>query len=158
MEIIAFTDGSSRGNPGPGGYGVVLIAPDKNYKKEFSKGYKFTTNNRMELMGAIIALEKIKKLKQRITIYSDSKYVCDAVNKKWLFRWEKNNFSGKKNQDLWKRFLVSYRLHIVQFIWVKGHSGNQWNELADQLATKAADGESLKTDAMFEAEYKKPDI
>lgn len=155
MEIIAYTDGSSRGNPGRGGYGTVLLVPEKKYKKEFSQGYRLTTNNRMELMGAIIAMEKLKVLKADITIYTDSKYICDAINKRWVFGWEKKNFAGKKNQDLWRRFLKVYRQHSVKLVWVKGHAGNVWNELADKLATEAADGEKLRIDAIFESEHNK---
>ena len=155
MQIIAYTDGSSRGNPGRGGYGVVLLVPEKKYKKEFSQGYRMTTNNRMELMGTIIAMEKLKVLKADITIYTDSKYICDAVNKRWVFGWEKKNFTGKKNEDLWRRFLKVYRQHSVKLVWVKGHAGNVWNELADKLATEAADSDKLKIDSVFENEYKR---
>ncbi|MCK0205485.1 ribonuclease HI [Ornithobacterium rhinotracheale] len=149
MQIYAFTDGSSRGNPGRGGFGVVLIAPELKLKKEFSMGFRNTTNNRMELLAAITALEKLKG-KQDIVIVTDSKYVCDAVNKRWVFNWEKKNFSGKKNPDLWMRFLRNYRKHNVKLEWIKGHAGHKWNERADQLATEAADGENLKIDMGFE--------
>lgn len=155
MQIIAYTDGSSRGNPGRGGYGVVLLVPEKKYKKEFSQGYRLTTNNRMELMGTIIAMEKLKVLKADITIYTDSKYICDSVNKRWVFGWEKKNFAGKKNEDLWRRFLKVYRQHSVKLVWVKGHAGNVWNELADKLATEAADSDKLKIDSVFENENKR---
>lgn len=154
MQVIAYTDGASRGNPGRGGYGVVLLAPEIKLKKEFSMGFKKTTNNRMELLAAIIALEKLKD-KQNITIVTDSKYVCDAVNKKWVFNWEKKQFFGKKNPDLWMRFLRNYRKHTVVLKWVKGHAGHQWNELADKLATEAADGTDLKIDLGFERSIKK---
>lgn len=139
MNIIAYTDGSSRGNPGPGGLGVVMTIPDKNYKKEFSQGFRKTTNNRMELLAVIIALEKLRKPQQNISFYTDSRYVCDAVNKRWVFGWEKKGFNGKKNPDLWQRFLRNYRKHTVQFFWVKGHAGHPGNERADFLATQAAD-------------------
>ena len=155
MQIIAYTDGSSRGNPGRGGYGVVLLVPEKKYKKEFAQGYRLTTNNRMELMGTIIAMEKLKVLKADITIYTDSKYICDSVNKRWVFGWEKKNFKGKKNEDLWRRFLKVYRQHSVKLVWVKGHAGNVWNELADKLATEAADSDKLKIDSVFENENKR---
>lgn len=148
MQIFAYTDGASRGNPGRGGYGVVLIAPEIKLKKEFSMGFEQTTNNRMELLAAIVALEKLKG-KQDITIITDSKYVCDAVNKKWVFSWEKKGFSGKKNPDLWVRFLRNYRKHNVILQWIKGHAGHQWNEVADALATRAADGNQLKKDLGF---------
>lgn len=157
MQIFAYTDGSSRGNPGRGGYGVVLLAPEIKLKKEFSMGFKKTTNNRMELLAAIVALEKLKN-KQDIVIITDSKYVCDAVNKKWVFSWEKKQFSGKKNPDLWMRFLRNYRKHNVTLSWVKGHAGHQWNELADKLATEAADGKNLKVDLGFERSIKKDSL
>lgn len=159
MKIIAYTDGAARGNPGPGGYGAVLLVPEKKYKKEFSQGYRMTTNNRMELMAAIVALEKLKVLHTEITIFTDSKYLCDAVNKKWVFNWEKKQFSGKKNQDLWMRFLRVYRQHSVTLTWVKGHAGDVWNELADKLATKAADNkENHKIDSVFENLQKKDEL
>src|SRR5690606_19671887 len=113
MAIIAYTDGSSLGNPGPGGYGAILMDTDKMVKKEISQGYRMTTNNRMELMAVIVALEKLKKPKTEIRIYTDSKYVCDAVEKKWVFGWEKKGFKGKKNPDLWQKFLVQFRKHQV---------------------------------------------
>lgn len=153
MQIIAYTDGSSRGNPGRGGYGVVLLAPEIKLKKEFSMGFRRTTNNRMELLAATVALEKLKD-RQNITIVTDSKYVCDAVTKRWVFNWEKKQFSGKKNPDLWIRFLRNYRKHNVAFQWVKGHAGHHWNELADKLATEAADGKDLKIDLGFERSEK----
>ncbi len=158
MRIEAYTDGSSRGNPGKGGYGVVLLVPEKGYKKEFSQGYRLTTNNRMELMAAIIALEKLKKPKQNITIFTDSKYVCDSVNKKWVFNWEKKCFEGKKNADLWIRFLKIYRKQNVKLQWVKGHAGNTWNERADALAVKAAESDTLKIDSVFENEHRRNDL
>ena len=155
MAIIAYTDGSSLGNPGPGGYGTILLETEHKIKKEFSQGYRLTTNNRMELTAVIIALEKLKKLKSEITIYTDSKYVCDAVEKKWVFGWEKKAFKGKKNEDLWRRFLVLYRLHKVSFQWVKGHAGNEFNERADVLAVAAANSSNLLVDAGFEQQTSK---
>lgn len=150
MKIFAYTDGSSQGNPGRGGYGVVLIAPEKRVKKEFSMGFRKTTNNRMELLAAIVALEKLKAPQQDITIFTDSKYVCNAVNKRWVFNWEKTGYKSKKNPDLWQRFLRNFRKHQVKMEWVKGHAGYHWNELADQLATQAADAEDLKIDLGYE--------
>ncbi len=150
MAIIAYTDGSSLGNPGPGGYGTILMDTDKMVKKEISQGYRMTTNNRMELMAVIVALEKLKKPKTEITIYSDSKYVCDAVEKKWVFGWEKKAFKDKKNEDLWRKFLIQYRKHIVSFQWVKGHAGNEFNERADQIAVAAANSSQLLIDEGFE--------
>lgn len=157
MAIIAYTDGSSLGNPGPGGYGTILLETEQKIKKEFSQGYRLTTNNRMELMAVIIALEKLKKLNSEITIYTDSKYVCDAVEKKWLFGWEKKAFKGKKNEDLWRRFLVLYRLHKVSFQWVKGHAGNEFNERADVLAVAAANSSKFLVDGGFEQQLNKND-
>lgn len=148
MSIIIYTDGSARGNPGNGGYGVVLISGE--YRKELSQGYKKTTNNRMELLAVIVALEKIKQQPSDATVFSDSKYVVDAVGKKWVFNWEKNNFKKKKNPDLWIRFLKSYRKHSVRFVWVKGHSNINENERCDQLAVAAAESENLKKDVWYE--------
>ena len=154
MAIIAYTDGSSLGNPGPGGYGAILMDTEKMIKKEISQGYRMTTNNRMELMAVIAALEKLKKPKTEITIYTDSKYVCDAVDKKWIFGWEKKAFKGKKNPDLWQKFLVQFRKHQVSFKWVKGHAGNEFNERADQLAVAAANSTKLWIDQGFENSLK----
>lgn len=154
MAIIAYTDGSSLGNPGPGGYGAILMDTEKMVKKEISQGYRMTTNNRMELMAVIAALEKLKKPKTEITIYTDSKYVCDAVDKKWIFGWEKKAFKGKKNPDLWQKFLVQFRKHQVSFKWVKGHAGNEFNERADQLAVAAANSTKLWIDQGFENSLK----
>lgn len=148
MKIIAYTDGSSRGNPGPGGYGLVLMAGQ--HYKEISEGYRITTNNRMELLSVIVALETLKKPGSEITIYSDSKYVVDAIEKKWVFGWQKKNYKGKKNRDLWERFLKIYPKHKVNFIWVKGHAGNPMNEKADELAVEAALGSDLKVDSWYE--------
>lgn len=150
MAIIAYTDGSSLGNPGPGGYGIILLETEKKIKKEFSQGYRLTTNNRMELMAVIVALEKLKKLQTEITIYTDSKYVCDSVEKKWVLDWEKKGFKGKKNADLWRKFLILYRRHKVSFQWVKGHSTNEFNNRADELAVAAANSSDLAIDTEFE--------
>lgn len=150
MAIIAYTDGSSLGNPGPGGYGAILLETEKMLKKEFSQGYRLTTNNRMELMAVIVTLEKLKKPKTEITIYTDSKYVCDAVEKKWVLGWEKKGFKDKKNSDLWRKFLIQYRKHKVRLQWVKGHAGNEFNERADQIAVAAANSSDLQIDNGFE--------
>ncbi len=150
MAIIAYTDGSSLGNPGPGGYGTILLETEKKVKKEFSQGYRLTTNNRMELMAVIVALEKLRKPFTEITIYTDSKYVCDAVDKKWVFGWEKKGFKGKKNEDLWRKFLIQYRKQKVSFQWVKGHTGNEFNERADQIAVAAANSDNHLIDEGFE--------
>ena len=149
-DIIIYTDGSSRGNPGPGGYGIVMIQPKSNYIKEFSCGFKKTTNNRMELLAVIVALEKIKAEDQKVNIYTDSKYVSDAVEKKWLFNWEKKDFKSKKNPDLWKRFLKIFKKHNVSFFWVKGHSNNLYNERCDRLAVEASKNNDLYEDLGYE--------
>jgi ribonuclease HI len=148
MSIIIYTDGSAKGNPGNGGYGIVMMSG--SYRKELKQGFKLTTNNRMELLAVIIALESVKKENSEITIYSDSKYVIDSVEKKWVFGWEKKNFNKKKNPDLWIRFLKIYRMQKVSFIWVKGHANNKENERCDFLAVEAADGQSLLTDQWYE--------
>lgn len=147
-ELIIYTDGSSRGNPGPGGYGAVLHWG--NTIKEISQGYKRTTNNRMELMAAIAALEVLKRENLDITIYSDSAYVVNAVEKGWLFSWAKKGYKDKKNPDLWARFLTLYKKHRIRFVWVKGHADNKWNNRCDILATSAADGRNLIEDTGFE--------
>ena len=146
--ITIYTDGSSRGNPGPGGYGVVLICPP--YRKELSAGYRRTTNNRMELLGVIVALEALKFEGSDVTIYSDSKYVVDAVSKGWVYGWERKGFAGKKNPDLWARFLRVFRRHKVRFVWVKGHADNVENERCDRLAVAAAEGANLLDDFGYE--------
>ena len=148
MKITLYTDGAAKGNPGPGGYGVVLMA-GKHYK-EISEGFVKTTNNRMELLAVIIGLEALKNKGMNVRGFSDSKYVVDAVEKKWLLGWEKKGFKGKKNPDLWKRFLVIYRKHQVSFTWVKGHAGNLYNEKCDQLAVLAAESNELKIDKGYE--------
>ena len=141
--ITIYTDGSSIGNPGPGGYGIVMLVEGEDYKKEFSQGFKLTTNNRMELLAVIIALEKIKIKNSNVTIFTDSKYVSDAVEKGWVFDWEKKNFKKKLNSDLWKIFIPLYKKFKVKFKWVKGHSGNIENERCDELANKAQEKELL---------------
>lgn len=148
MKVIIHTDGASRGNPGPGGYGIVLQA-GRHYK-EVSEGFRKTTNNRMELLSVIIGLEMLKKPDMQVVIYSDSRYVVDAVTKGWVFGWQKKGFKGKKNPDLWKRFLKIYPRHNVQFKWVRGHAGNPLNERCDQLAVEAAQGDNLKVDEAYE--------
>jgi len=149
-DIIVYTDGSSRGNPGPGGYGIVMQKFGTDYLKEFSEGFKKTTNNRMELLAVIVALEKIKKEKQHVHIYTDSKYVSESVEKKWVDSWEKKGFKNKKNPDLWIRFLKIYRKHKVQFFWVKGHNNNPTNERCDFLAVQASKNKDLNTDTYYE--------
>ena len=148
-DIIMYTDGSSRGNPGPGGYGVVLMSG--SLKKELSCGYRLTTNNRMELMGVIAGLEALKKTGMNVTIYTDSQYIVKAVKEGWLNKWLATNFAkGKKNKDLWVRFYDLYRQHQVKFVWVKGHADNEYNNRCDLLATSAADGKNLLKDEGYE--------
>lgn len=143
-----YTDGAAKGNPGPGGYGVVLMSG--GHTKELSQGYVKTTNNRMELLSVIVGLETLKGTGHDVFVFSDSKYVVDAINQKWLFGWVKKNFKGKKNVDLWKRFLQIYPKHKVRFEWVKGHDGNQYNERCDRLAVKAAESNNLLVDHGYE--------
>ncbi|TXC85402.1 ribonuclease HI [Luteibaculum oceani] len=147
-QVIAYTDGASRGNPGPGGYGAVLISG--NNRKELSEGFIKTTNNRMELLSVIKVLEILKYPGTLVTIYSDSKYVVDAVEKGWVFGWEKKSFAKKANPDLWKRFLAAYRKHKVKLVWVKGHAGIKENERCDFLATDAALNRATSKDHGFE--------
>lgn len=150
--ISIYTDGSSKGNPGPGGFAVVLIAG--HHRKEISDGFRLTTNNRMELMSVCVGLETLKNEGEQVTIYSDSKYVVDSVEKKWVFGWEKKYFHDKKNPDLWIRFLRAYRKHQVKFVWVKGHATNKENNRCDELAVIAASGSNLKVDLEYEKIYK----
>jgi ribonuclease HI len=146
--ITIYTDGSSLGNPGPGGYGVVMLSG--KHRKELSEGFRLTTNNRMELLSVIVALESLKNDESSVTIYSDSKYVVDSVEKRWVFGWEKKDFKKQKNPDLWQRFLEVYRKHNVKFVWVKGHHTTKENNRCDELAVDAANGRDLKADAWYE--------
>ncbi|MBM3433116.1 MAG: ribonuclease HI [Bacteroidetes bacterium] len=137
--VTIYTDGSARGNPGPGGYGALLIYGD--HKKELSQGYRRTTNNRMELMAVIAALQALTREGLRLTIYSDSQYVVKAIEEKWLDKWIRTNFKGgKKNRDLWEQYHALAQVHQVRFHWVKGHAENPLNNRCDELATQAADG------------------
>lgn len=150
MQVTVYTDGSARGNPGPGGYGALLVAG--KHRKELSQGYRATTNNRMELLAVIVALESLKMDGLHVTIFTDSKYVCDAIEKKWLVNWQRIGFKGKKNADLWQRFLRIYPKHQVKMRWIKGHAGHPENERCDQLATAAADNKTnLLIDEGFES-------
>lgn len=147
-EIVIYTDGAAQGNPGKGGYGIVLkFGP---HRKEISEGYRMTTNNRMELLAVIVALESITRFDIPIKIYSDSKYVIDSISLGWVYGWEKKGFKGKKNPDLWKRFLTIYKKHHVTFQWVKGHASNVENNRCDELAVAAAQGKDLKIDVAYE--------
>lgn len=136
MKIEIFTDGSSKGNPGPGGYGIVMRYGDK--EKEYSEGFRRTTNNRMELLAVIKGLEKLRRYDIPIVVYSDSKYVIDSITKGWVFGWAKAGFRGKKNVDLWKRYLDLHSKFAIEYVWVKGHAGHPENERCDALATSAA--------------------
>jgi ribonuclease HI len=146
-DITVFTDGAARGNPGPGGYGIVLIS-GKN-RKEISQGFRLTTNNRMELLAVIVALEALKISPCNVNVYTDSKYVADAVSKGWVFSWESKQFKKKKNPDLWIRFLQVYRKHRVNFHWIKGHANHTENEICDKLAVQASYSDSLITDSGY---------
>ena len=148
--ITIYTDGASRGNPGPGGYGTILIY--KQHRKELSEGFRKTTNNRMELLAVIRGLQALKGSGHKVTIYSDSKYVVDSVEKGWIWNWQKKGFTGKKNSDLWKVFIPLYNKHDVNFVWVKGHDGNPLNERCDELAVVAAQSPNLLVDQGFESE------
>ena len=146
--VKIYTDGSSRGNPGKGGFGAVLMYGV--HRKEISQGYQLTTNNRMELMAVIAALDILKQDGLTIDIYTDSKYVCEAVEKRWVFGWEQKQFKDKKNPDLWQKFLVLYRKHHIKFHWVKGHAGHKENERCDVLATRCADNGPWLSDKGYE--------
>jgi Ribonuclease HI len=148
-EIILYTDGSALGNPGKGGYGVVLMS-GRHYK-ELSQGYRLTTNNRMELLAVIRGLEALKFDGCRVTVYSDSKYVVDAVSKGWLDGWVRTRFKGKKNEDLWRRYLAAAGNHEIRFVWVKGHADNKWNNRCDELAVAASNSTNLLTDEGYES-------
>lgn len=148
-KIVIYTDGSSKGNPGPGGYGVLLLF--EKHKKELSQGYRLTTNNRMELLGVIVALESITNKDFPVILYTDSKYIVNAVQLGWLKTWLKTNFKGgKKNADLWRRFHAVAQLLTLEFVWVKGHADNPHNNRCDELATTAAGGKNLFIDDGYE--------
>lgn len=154
MLVKIYTDGAARGNPdGPGGYGTILNYVDGKgvlHEREYSQGYVRTTNNRMELMAAIVGLEKLTRPCQ-VELYSDSKYLTDAFNQRWVDSWIRKGWTRGKNEpvknvDLWKRLLLAKEPHQVKFIWVKGHDGHPQNERCDRLATVAADGDDLIVD------------
>ncbi len=151
-QVHIYTDGAARGNPGPGGYGVVMEWVGKAYKKEFSKGFKHTTNNRMELLAVIDALKKLKNPDTKVLVFTDSKYVVDSVKKGWVFGWEKKGFKDRKNADLWKDFLIEYRKHEVEFKWIRGHNNHIQNERCDYLAVEASKQPRLLIDQGFEQE------
>ncbi len=148
-QITLYTDGAARGNPGPGGYGALLLYG--NYTKELSKGFKHTTNNRMELLAIIVGLEAIKKKDIPVHIFTDSKYVENTINLGWLNTWIKTNFKGgKKNSDLWKKYFTLSKQFSIKITWVKGHADNPYNNRCDELATAAADGKDLDVDVEYE--------
>ena len=149
-KITIYTDGAARGNPGKGGYGIVMLSGE--HRKELSQGFLHTTNNRMELLAVIVALETLKIEGCDVTVYTVSKYVADSVTKGWVFNWVKKGFKGKKNPDLWKRFLEIYKKHIVKFVWVKGHANNPLNERCDELAVEASFEPNLPEDTGYNPE------
>ncbi len=149
-QVHIYTDGAAKGNPGNGGYGVVMELVGTPYKKEFYEGFRLTTNNRMELLAVIVGLEKLKNPNMTVLVVSDSKYVVDAVEKKWVFGWEKTGYKGKKNPDLWMRFLKIYRKHQVDFKWIKGHNNHPQNERCDELAVMASMQPNLSVDVYYE--------
>ncbi len=146
-EIVIYTDGAARGNPGPGGLGVVMIY--EKHRKELSEGFSLTTNNRMELLAVIRGLETLKRDDLNVKIYTDSRYVSDAVNKGWVFSWEAKRFKNKKNVDLWQQFLELYRKYAISFVWVKGHASIPENERCDQLAVEASHSADLLEDSGY---------
>ena len=139
-QVTIYTDGACKGNPGPGGYGARLSYKGKF--KEIGQGYKKTTNSRMELLAVIASLELLKE-PCRVSVYSDSRYVVDSVNKGWLESWSAGKFKGRKNADLWKRLEKQIKTHVVDFWWVRGHSGEKGNERADMLANMATEGRRI---------------
>ncbi len=151
-KIEIYTDGAARGNPGPGGYGIVLMSG--KHRKELSEGYRKTTNNRMELLAVIVALETLKIQNSDVKIYTDSKYVSEAINQDWISKWIKKSFKKVKNPDLWKRLINIYKLHNVEFIWVKGHSDNEENNRCDYLAVEASKKLNPLIDEYYEATCK----
>ena len=151
-DVHIYTDGAAKGNPGPAGYGMVMEMVGTPYKKEFYEGFRLTTNNRMELLAVIVGLEKITKPNMSVLVISDSKYVVDSVEKKWVLSWEKKGFVNRKNADLWKRFLVVYRKHKVDFKWIKGHNNHVQNERCDELAVIASMQKQLSVDSFYEKE------
>lgn len=146
--VHIYTDGACSGNPGPGGFGVIMVWKGK--RKEISKGYRLTTNNRMELMACIMGLEALKNDNTPVIIYSDSKYVCDAILKKWLFSWHMKGYNKIKNPDLWIRFYKLYKTHEVKMVWIKGHAGHPMNEACDRMAVASANSTTHLTDSWYE--------
>ncbi|RYD57973.1 MAG: ribonuclease HI [Sphingobacteriales bacterium] len=151
-QLVIYTDGAARGNPGPGGYGIVLQWGPA--VKELSQGFRLTTNNRMELMAVIVGLQQLTRDGLDVVIYSDSAYVVNSVEKGWVFGWVKKGFAGKKNADLWMEYLKLHKKHNIKFVWVKGHANNPGNNRCDQLATAAADSRKWLVDEGYEREQK----
>jgi ribonuclease HI len=149
-DVIIYTDGSSRGNPGPGGYGIIMEDCKSGFVKEYSKGFRYTTNNRMELLAVIDALKMLKKNKLKVLIYTDSKYVVDSVEKKWVFKWKTTNFKNKKNVDLWLDFLKLFNKNTIKFNWIKGHNNHPQNEKCDKLAFDASKSKNSSLDLEYE--------
>lgn len=149
-DVIIYTDGSSRGNPGPGGYGIIMEDCRSGFVKEYSKGFRYTTNNRMELLAVIDALKMLKKNKLKVLIYTDSKYVVDSVEKKWVFKWKTTNFKNKKNVDLWLDFLKLFDKNTIKFNWIKGHNNHPQNEKCDKLAFDASKSKNSSLDLEYE--------
>jgi ribonuclease HI len=154
--IELYTDGASSGNPGPGGYGAILRSG--THYKELSEGYRKTTNNRMELIAVIKGLEALKNPNQSVMIFSDSKYVIDSIEKKWVNGWLAKGFKDKKNKDLWLRYLDVSKHHSIKFTWVRGHNGHPENERCDELAVAAAKQKNLLVDTVFEMESAKANL
>lgn len=148
MIVEIYTDGAAKGNPGNGGYGAILRFGNK--EKELSQGFRRTTNNRMELLAVIVALENLKTNQYPVVVYSDSKYVVDAISQNWVLGWVKKGFKGKKNKDLWLRYLTVAKPFNIRFEWVRGHNGHPENERCDQLAVAAAESSNLLVDEEFE--------
>ncbi|WP_185866289.1 ribonuclease HI [Blattabacterium cuenoti] len=154
-KIHIYTDGSSKGNPGPGGYGVFIEIIGNCYnRKIISEGFRYTTNNRMELLAVIVGLEEIKKIKQNIVVFTDSKYVVNPIQKNWIYKWKKNNFFNKKNVDLWKRFLEIFHNQFIIFQWIKSHNNHYINDYCDRLSVEASKRKTLKIDYVYEKQNK----
>lgn len=149
MTIDIYTDGAARGNPGPGGYGIVMEAG--SHRRELKQGYRKTTNNRMELLAIIVALEQLKQVGHEVHVYSDSKYVVDSIEKGWVFNWQRKGFKGKKNVDLWRRYLPLHEKYQPHFHWIKGHNDHPQNERCDTLAVEASHQTGLPKDEPYEA-------
>lgn len=151
-KIHIYTDGSSKGNPGPGGYGIFIEIFFGHFynRKIISEGFRYTTNNRMELLSVIVGLEKIENKKQNIVVFTDSKYIVNPVENRWIYKWEKNNFHNKKNVDLWKRFLGLFDKHSVIFHWIKSHNNHYINDYCDRLSVEASKKKNLKIDYIYE--------